>query len=85
LAHLVDRVLDVVELLAAQPAGLALTEICQRRNLPTVTAHRVLSVLGQRGFVEQDAFTDHYRLTLKTTAIGFQFQRGSYSRKLSSR
>ena len=52
---------------------MALTEICQHRNLPKVTAHRVLSVLVRRGFVEQDAFTDHYRLTLKTTAIGFQF------------
>jgi IclR family acetate operon transcriptional repressor len=73
MAQLVERALDVLELLAAQPTGLALTNICANHKLPKVTAHRILSVLVQRGFVEQDALTDHYRLTLKTTAIGFQF------------
>ena len=75
MAHIIDRVLDVLELFAARPAGMALTEICQRRKLPKVTAHRVLSVLVLRGFVEQDEFTDHYRLTMKTTAIGFEIFR----------
>jgi DNA-binding IclR family transcriptional regulator len=73
MGHLVARALDVLELLAGQPNGLPLTTICAKHKLPKVTAHRILSVMVQRGFVEQEASTDHYRLTLKTTAIGFQF------------
>ena len=73
MSQLIERVLDVLELLASRPAGMALSDLCRDRKLPKVTAHRVLSTMVERGFVEQDKFSERYRLTLKTTAIGFQF------------
>ena len=43
------------------PAGLSLSEICRRRGLPKSAAHRILSGLVERGFVEQDASSEFYR------------------------
>lgn len=71
--QLIDRVLDMLEFLSGFPAGLSLTDICKRRKLPKGTAHRILSGLMERGFVEQDERSEYYRYTMKTTAIGFRY------------
>jgi IclR family transcriptional regulator, acetate operon repressor len=70
---LVDRVLDCLELLSGQPRGLPLTEVCRALNMPKGAAHRLLSALVRRRFAEQDETNEWYRLTLKTTTIGFRF------------
>jgi IclR family acetate operon transcriptional repressor len=69
----IDRTLDVLELLVEHPAGMSLSEICRRRGIPKGAAHRLITSLVQRGYMEQDASSEWYRLTLKTTAIGFRF------------
>jgi IclR family transcriptional regulator, acetate operon repressor len=70
---LVDRVLDCLELLSAQPRGMPLSEVCRALNMPKGAAHRLLSALVRRRFAEQDEASEWYRLTLKTTTIGLRF------------
>ncbi|WP_151525351.1 IclR family transcriptional regulator [Serinicoccus kebangsaanensis] len=50
----VDRALDIVELLAAAPAPIGVTEIARELGLAQGTAHRLVSGLVARGWVRQD-------------------------------
>jgi IclR family transcriptional regulator, acetate operon repressor len=68
-----ERALDVLELLAEHPGGMSLSEVCRRCQLPKGAAHRLMTSLVERGYMEQDASSEWYRLTLKTTALGFRF------------
>ena len=52
---------------------MSLTEICRRQSIPKAAAYRALSALVRNGFVEQDATSEWYRLTLKTTTIGLRY------------
>jgi DNA-binding IclR family transcriptional regulator len=70
---LIDRVLDLLELLSGHPGGMSLTEVCRQRSIPKAAAYRALSALVRNGFVEQDAASEWYRLTLKTTTIGLRY------------
>jgi len=69
----VDRALALLELMVEHPGGMSLSEICRRRGLPKGAAHRLIKSLVERGYMEQDASSEWYRLTLKTTALGFRF------------
>jgi len=71
-----QRCLDVLELLADAPAGLALSVVATRLELPKSATHRFLAILAGRGFVRQDAASGHYALTLKLPALGFRFLSG---------
>jgi IclR family transcriptional regulator, acetate operon repressor len=51
----VDRALDILELLAAGPGTLGVTEVARGAGLPPGTAHRLLVALAGRGWVRQDA------------------------------
>jgi IclR family acetate operon transcriptional repressor len=70
---LIDRVLDLLGLLSGHPGGMSLTEICRQHSIPKAAAYRALSALVRNGFVEQDAASEWYRLTLKTTTIGLRY------------
>jgi IclR family transcriptional regulator, acetate operon repressor len=70
---LIDRVLDLLGLLSGHPGGMSLTEICRQQSIPKAAAYRALSALVRNGFVEQDAASEWYRLTLKTTTIGLRY------------
>jgi DNA-binding IclR family transcriptional regulator len=72
-----QRCLDLLELLADAPDGLALAGVCARLKLPKSAAHRFLAVLAARGFVRQDAATQRYALTLKLASLGFRFLAGT--------
>lgn len=50
----VDRALDVLELLAAAPGPLGVTEVAREVGLAPGTAHRLLGALVGRGWVRQD-------------------------------
>jgi IclR family transcriptional regulator, acetate operon repressor len=71
-AQLIYRVLDLIEFLSECPEGIPLSEICRKKNLPKGAVHRILTAMKERGFVDQDAPSEYYRLTLKTAAIGFR-------------
>jgi len=72
-----QRCLDLLELLADAPDGLALAGVCTRLKLPKSAAHRFLALLSARGFVRQDATTQRYALTLKLASLGFRFLAGT--------
>lgn len=72
-----QRCLDLLELLAEAPDGLALAGVCTRLAMPKSAAHRFLALLAARGFVRQDGATQRYALTLKLPALGMRFLAGT--------
>jgi DNA-binding IclR family transcriptional regulator len=68
-----NRGLAILDLLADEVDGRPLTVIAARLGLAKSAAHRLLIELTRQGFVSQDAVTQHYRLTLRMTALGFRF------------
>lgn len=74
---LLERCLEVVELLAANRQWSRLSEIAGTLNLEKGPAHRLLTEMTSLGWVEQDAATDRYRLTLKLALLGQQYLHGT--------
>lgn len=70
------RSLDILELLAESPDGLALGEIGVRLRMPKSVAHRLLGLLGEYGFVRQEP-GGRYGLTLKLTLLGLRHFAGT--------
>lgn len=68
-----QRCLDVLELLAEKPDGIALTGVADTLKIPKSATHRLLSLLTNRGYAAQNEETGRYRLTLRLTALGFRF------------
>lgn len=71
------RSLEILELLAQSPDGLALGEVGTRLKIPKSVAHRLLALLGDCGFVRQDSGSGRYALTLKLTLLGLRHLAGS--------
>lgn len=60
----VDRVLDMIEVLAEEQKGLGVTELANRVGLHKSTAHRLLATLARRNYIEKtEAGT--YKIGLK--------------------
>jgi len=68
-----ERCLSIIELLADGAASMPLGTIAERLDLPKSGAHRLLSTLVEHGWVEQDAETGFYRLTMRLAVLGQQF------------
>lgn len=68
----IEKALDVWEALSAAPRGLSLAEVARASHLPRSTAHRLLGVLKQRGYVVQDESTQRYSLSLKMLDLSFR-------------
>jgi len=64
------RLLDVLSGLALYPAGVGLTELATSLSLSPSTVRRLLLVLVDRGFAEQDEATRTYRLGPETRILG---------------
>jgi IclR family acetate operon transcriptional repressor len=77
LGDFVDRVLDIIEVLADEPNGLPLSEIARQLDMPKSGAHRLLASLVNRGMAVQDDFSQRYRLTVKLAAVGFRILAGA--------
>ena len=74
---LLERCLEVVELLAAERHWRRLSDIAGTLGLQKGPAHRLLTEMANLGWVEQDAATERYRLTLKLALLGQQYMRGT--------
>lgn len=71
MAHIpAERCLSIIELLADAGHDKALGEIAEQLDLPKSGAHRLLATLVDLGWVEQDADTSFYRLTMRLTILG---------------
>jgi DNA-binding IclR family transcriptional regulator len=77
LGDFVDRLMDILELLADEPNGLPLSDVARRLEMPKSAAHRLLSSLVNRGFAIQDDASQRYRLTVKLAALGFRILSGA--------
>lgn len=60
----VDRVLDIIEVLAVEHNGLGITEISNRVALHKSTAHRLVSTLARRGYIDKTE-SGNYKIGLK--------------------
>lgn len=65
----VTTALDVLECFAVD-GDLGVSDIARRLGIAKSTAHRVLTTLAARGFIEQDHETGHYRLGLHLFELG---------------
>lgn len=74
---LLERCLEVVELLAVDPQWRRLSDIAAALALQKGPAHRLLAEMAVLGWVEQDRDTERYRLTLKLALLGQQYLRGT--------
>ena len=60
----VDRVCDILDILANNPEGVSLPEVAAASNLPKSSAFRYLAALEARRYVERDATHSLFRLGL---------------------
>jgi IclR family acetate operon transcriptional repressor len=67
------RGLNILEALAKAEAGLSLTEIAQRVDLPPSTTHRLLSTLEKMGYVYQSEELGHWYVGLQAFTVGSGF------------
>lgn len=65
----VDKVVDILELLAHEGQGLALGDLAKRLDLNASTAHHLLATLKARGLVAQDERTKIYRIGYRLVAL----------------
>src|SRR5215472_13482525 len=71
------RCLQVLEILAGRPYAFSLAEISQALAMPKSSAHRLMKVLADSGFVDQEAASQRYLLTPKVLWIGSSYLRNS--------
>lgn len=71
--QLVERTIEVLELLSKDVNGLRLTEISKILNLPSSSTHRLLNSLKKYHFVTQIKETKKYTLGYKAISIGDNF------------
>ncbi|RWJ04422.1 MAG: IclR family transcriptional regulator [Mesorhizobium sp.] len=70
---LVERCFAVIELLANEACAMRLGEIADKLNLQKSAAHRMLNVLCEIGWVEQEQVTGFYKLSLRLAILGQRF------------
>ena len=68
-----DRGLSLIECLAGQPEGMALSDLADELLLPHSACHRLLNQLLTRGYVRQAQPQGPYLLTTKVCALGLAF------------
>jgi IclR family acetate operon transcriptional repressor len=73
----VDRVLDVVAFLTEEGRSHPLGEISARLGLSKPATHRMLAALVARGWVDQEAGTGFYRLTLRLPILAHRYLRAT--------
>lgn len=68
-----ERGLAILELLAAHPEGLQVSQIATSVGIPVSGAHRQLQELARLGYVRQTRGQGDYLLTVKLAALGLSF------------
>lgn len=65
-----ERALSILEVMAEEGAPIAVSDLAHKVELKVSTVHRLLATLYHRGYVEQDADSNKYKLGLKLLEIG---------------
>ena len=66
----VERVLNIIEVMAEEGAPVTVTELAERVGLKISTVHRLLTTLNHRGYIDQDPKNNKYRLGIKLLEVG---------------
>jgi DNA-binding IclR family transcriptional regulator len=67
---ILDRTLDLLELLSSQPQALTLTELTDALKMPKNSVFRIATTLTLRGYAERDEDTKAYRASRKLLSLG---------------
>jgi DNA-binding IclR family transcriptional regulator len=70
LVQTIERVSQILELVAQSFQGISIRDLSVQLNLPKGTVHRLLSSLAYFGYIKQDAKTKNYLLGLKILELG---------------
>lgn len=65
-----EKGLDILELFAATPEGMTVSEVARRLNRTMSEIFRMLLCLEHRGYLAQSASKDRYHLTLRLFRLG---------------
>lgn len=71
------RCLQVLEVLAAEPYLFTLADIAEMLSLPKSSLYRLLNLLSEAGYIEEEPATKRYSLSAKVLWIGSSYLRGS--------
>lgn len=74
---LLHRCLEVLELLSGDSQWRRLSDMATALDLPKGQLHRMLAEMVELGWIERDADTERYRLTLKLALLGQQYLRAT--------
>lgn len=69
---ILDRTLDLLELLSAQPDGLTLTAMAEKLSMPKNAVFRIATTLTLRGYALRDEGSKAYRVSPKLLNLGHQ-------------
>jgi IclR family KDG regulon transcriptional repressor len=69
----VDKAIDILQVLAAEKAGMQLNEITRKLRINISTAHHLLDTLKRRGLVDQDKRSEAYFLGYNFIDLALKF------------
>lgn len=69
----VDKAVDIIEMLAAEPRGLSVAVIAKALGFNASTTHHLVATLRRRGIIDQDPETRLYRLGYRLVSIVNEF------------
>jgi IclR family acetate operon transcriptional repressor len=73
MSSLLERGINVLELLAGHPEGLPLSAIASTKDMPLSATHRLLAELVRMGYARQLRGQGDYVLTIKLVSLGLSF------------
>ncbi|WP_423605139.1 IclR family transcriptional regulator [Sphingomonas sp. MS122] len=71
-APALEKGIDILELLAAQPDGLTITEMAQRLGRSISEIFRVIVVMERRRWLRKDLASDRYSVTYRMLDVAFR-------------
>jgi DNA-binding IclR family transcriptional regulator len=66
-----DRALTILELLAANPAGMRMREIAEKLKIPANSVFRITGLLEKRGYLLREGEDMRYQLSRKILSLGY--------------
>ena len=68
----VDKACYLLEVVSEYPEGIAITELAQQVGMYKSTVHRLLTTMMNRGYIEQNIKTGHYKLGYQVLDLGMK-------------
>lgn len=68
---ILDRTLDLLELLTGRPEGMTLTVLTESLQMPKNSVFRIATTLCLRGYAERDGVTKAYRASRRLLNLGY--------------